>query len=137
MRFVAPLALALVLAGCDSATPTATPASAPAGCASLSPKGSIPEAQGTDLWALLFHELKIKTEIKIVLRVPGTGLITVKAHGPNGEPADPVWLTPHLSSTWDRPGDEIGTGWVFPVAGCWTIETTRPSGKGSVGLLVT
>lgn len=48
-----------------------------------------------------------------------------RALGPSGQVLDPTWGPSfHSSSNWDRqPGVEWGAGFVFPVAGCWRIET--------------
>ncbi|MGH8946355.1 MAG: hypothetical protein ACRDVL_09405, partial [Acidimicrobiia bacterium] len=70
-------------------------------------------------------------EIKIVWRATGEGDVTFQALGPNGSTVTPIWgPESHASSSWDsHPGDEWGTGWVFPEAGCWSVELRRDDGS--------
>ncbi|MET7747360.1 hypothetical protein [Micromonospora sp. NPDC005367] len=76
-------------------------------------------------------------ELKVVWRMTGSGDFAISATGPEGQVVKPVWgPEPHDSSNWERPGDEWGTGWVFPGAGCWTINATRTVGSGSLVLRV-
>jgi hypothetical protein len=99
---------------------------------------------GNSLWALLFPRgagapgLSSGAEEKIVWRMTGSGALRIWAIGPGGvtiEPAtDPI---PHESSSWTRPGDEWGTTWNFPTAGCWTVRASRAGGAtGSLALPV-
>jgi hypothetical protein len=85
--------------------------------------------EGVSPWALLFlrdGQLHPGQEAKIVWRMTGTGSLTIRAEGPAGGTVTPVGgPEPHISSTWQRPGDEWGTGWVFPAAGCWTVRASR------------
>jgi hypothetical protein len=96
---------------------------------------SVP-AEGFEVWALLFATYHMTIgqpvfipqdeEIKIVWRVTGEGDVSVQALGPDGSTLPPVWGPEgHIGSNWDRPGDEWGTGWVFPEPGCWSIEVER------------
>jgi hypothetical protein len=103
------------------------------------------EMRGTgSLWALFFptvgHEDPVVAgeEAKIVWKIGGSGDFTVGATGPDGAAATLVWgPTGHGSSTWERPGTEYGTGFLFPKAGCWTITAQRASGeKGELRLTV-
>ncbi len=66
-------------------------------------------------------------EIKIVWRATGDGDAEFRALGPDGASTSPIWgPDAHSGSTWDsHPGDEWGTGWVFPEAGCWSLELRR------------
>ncbi|MBO4210411.1 hypothetical protein [Micromonospora echinofusca] len=75
--------------------------------------------------------------IKVVWRMTGSGDLSISATGPDGRVVAPIWgPEPHGGSNWTRPGDEWGTGWVFPTPGCWTINLTRTSGKGHLVLRV-
>ena len=148
------LVCALAMAACD-ATPRTTAQTSPEsteGSASLAPvttstcpptaqldgNGGLPERQGAGtgatLWALFFPRepvLTAGTEIKVVWRMTGSGSLSISAYGPDGMVVEPVWgPESHGGSTWNRPGEEWGTGWVFPAAGCWTISATRTSGSG-------
>ncbi len=104
----------------------------------------MPERQGAGdgatLWALFFPtqpELTAGQEIKVVWRMTGNGDFSISAAGPHGAVVKPVWgPEPHSSSTWTRPGDEWGTGWVFPTAGCWTVSAKRANGSGYLVLRV-
>jgi hypothetical protein len=90
---------------------------------------------GVSLWALLFltgPRLVSGKETKIVWRMTGAGDLTIEATGPDGRTAEPRWLETHGDSTWSRPGDEWGTGWVFPAAGCWTVRAVRDGGASAV-----
>ncbi|MEO3892692.1 hypothetical protein [Nonomuraea sp. B5E05] len=139
--------------------PTGVATPAPSGAASATPgtgrsggckdavapaDGGFPEVQGTaqdaELWGLLFVKrtpIRHGDEIKIVWRMTGEGPLHVKATLPGGAAATLVWgPEEHGGSTWRRPGQEWGTGFVFPEPGCWKIELTRTRGSGHVWLAV-
>jgi hypothetical protein len=85
---------------------------------------------GTSLFALFFladnAPITAGQEVKIVWRMTGAGDLTINATGDKGARTRPTWgPEAHGGSSYDRPGDEWGTGWVFPSAGCWTIHATR------------
>ena len=96
------------------------------------------------LWALFFAraedggQVVHGKEAKIVWKIGGTGGIAFTTAGPSGAPAKLAWGPQgHGGSTWERPGTEYGTGWVFPAAGCWTITATRDDGtSGALALVV-
>ncbi|MGW0804879.1 hypothetical protein [Nonomuraea sp. NPDC002799] len=76
-------------------------------------------------------------EVKIVWRMTGEGPLRVTGTLPDGTSAKLVWgPEEHGGSNWERPGQEWGTGFVFPKRGCWKIELTRTRGSGHVWLLV-
>ncbi|GIF65918.1 hypothetical protein Ais01nite_39530 [Asanoa ishikariensis] len=77
-------------------------------------------------------------ETKIVWKIGGAGDFTVSATGPDGSQAKLAWgPTGHSGSTWERPGTEYGTGFVFPEPGCWTITAQRANGeRGELRLTV-
>jgi hypothetical protein len=127
----------------QSQTPTPTvsatcPASADIG---LSAAGQ-PERQGVGdgatLWALFFaHRAVAGQEIKIAWRMTGAGDLTMDATGPDGKTTKPSWgPEAHGGSTYQRPGDEWGTGWVFPTEGCWTVNAARTTGKAHMTIRV-
>ncbi|MGA5757248.1 hypothetical protein [Nonomuraea bangladeshensis] len=103
-----------------------------------------PEVRGTgegaELWGLLFGEVPLRrgAEVKIVWRMTGDGpLRKVEATLPDGTRARLAWgPEEHGGSNWRRPGQEWGTGFVFPERGCWKVELTRDHGKGHVWLRV-
>jgi hypothetical protein len=102
-----------------------------------------PEVQGTatnaELWGLIESTTGIpplaKSEVKIVWRMTGSGDFTIVALGPHGMNVSPSQgPAEHLGSNWNRPGDEWGTVFTFPVAGCWDLHTTRNNAFGDVWL---
>lgn len=89
-----------------------------------------------DVWALIFNTwnmpygdpvaIPAQREVKIVWRATGEGPLSLEAIGPDGSTVPPDWgPEPHLGSNWARPGDEWGSGWTLPEAGCWTFQVTR------------
>ncbi|MFY1673195.1 hypothetical protein ACN27G_25050 [Plantactinospora sp. WMMB334] len=136
--------------GTAEATATATaPAADPAPTCTtpVEPPEGPPEVQGVanagnSFWGLLFPrggpELRAGRDEKIVWRMTGSGSFGIRATGPGGANLGPVWgPVEHGGSSWTRPGDEWGTGWNFPTAGCWTLRANRSGGAtGSVVLRV-
>src|SRR5262245_49493065 len=98
------------------------------------------QATEATLWALPFAPLPFPTrhEVKIVWRMTGSGSPRFSATGPTGEDPDALQWGPeeHLDSTWNRPGDEWGTGFRFTEAGCWRITVRRGEGSGSIWVRV-
>ncbi|WP_406040960.1 hypothetical protein OG799_33050 [Micromonospora sp. NBC_00898] len=98
------------------------------------------EVAGTPgvFWALLFLQgarLPAGGPVKIALRVTGSGELTLTAVGPGGVTVEPESFDSHDGSTWVRPGDEWGSYWVFPTAGCWTLRAERTDGtRGALTL---
>src|SRR5215469_2159524 len=145
--------LLTLLAACSTSAPTSAPPvtqkSTPAptitgptapglkNCQPPSPidnSSSGPEVQGTatnaELWGLLESDPGIppltETEVKIVWRMTGSGNFTIVAVGPDGMKLPPSQgPSEHLASSWSRPGDEGGTVFTFPMAGCWDLHATR------------
>jgi hypothetical protein len=104
---------------------------------------SLPEVRGVardaELWGLLFAPSPFPTgkTIKIVWRMTGSGPLRVSATHPDGTRAT-IAFGPeeHSGSNWKRPGDEWGTGLVFPKSGCWKVHLSRDTGTGDVWLPV-
>ena len=144
-RIGAALLVAGLLAGCTSSGDSAPPPSAPA---AVAPSCGTPvngEMQGSgSLWALFFARAEdggavvAGKEAKIVWKIGGTGDIAFATAGPAGASATLAWgPTGHGGSSWQRPGTEFGTGWVFPSAGCWTVTATREDGtSGALAFVV-
>ena len=131
-----PIADGLVLGapGCKPPSP-ATPWQGP---------GGPPEVRGTvtggELWALLdggqVPEPK-GSQVKIIWRMTGNGDLRLSATGPVGQTVRPDWgPQAHGGSNWERPGDEWGAGFTFPVAGCWDVHAARDDVVGDVYLMV-
>jgi hypothetical protein len=104
-----------------------------------------PEVQGTatnaELWALLQSTSGVPPQanslVKIVWRMSGSGDFIIVALGPSGMKVSPSQgPNAHLGSNWNRPGDEWGTVFYFPVAGCWDLHATRGTSAGDVWLVV-
>ena len=114
---------------------TATPV-----CSSSTPaveSETFPEVQGigidASVYGLVFlsHPLPIRDgeEVKIVWRMTGDGDLAVTYEAPNARPGVLTFgPTPHASSSYNRPGDEWGTGFLFDQPGCWHIHlgSARP-----------
>ena len=138
----------LLIAGCTADRPRSERQSSgppPLPCptsAELSDGTGGPQRQGTGtdatLWALFFGPKAVAgQEIKIAWRMTGAGDLTMNATGENGATVKPVWgPEAHPSSTFQRPGEEWGTGWVFPTAGCWTFNATRTTGRAQLAIRV-
>jgi hypothetical protein len=161
-RFVSALALILLIAGCSS--PATAPLIAPSESSSPAPQmgdptpaaslscpatskipswgSNLPEMQGVGhgvtLFGLFFSpQATAGQQIKVVWRMTGDGDLSMVATGPRGKTLHPVWgPEPHSASSYYRPGDEWGTGWTFPEAGCWTIQATRKTGSARIALRV-
>jgi hypothetical protein len=95
------------------------------------------DTSGGTVYGLLFTTPPITagSEVKIVWRVTGTGLLSVVAADPSGA-AHPLAWGPELhgDSNWDRPGAEWGTGVVFDRPGCWHLRAAREGVQGDVWL---
>ena len=107
---------------------------------------SVPEVQGiatnATIYGLLFptHEGPVRAgdELKIVWRMTGEGDLSVRYFAPDGRERVLVFGPEyHEGSTYDRPGDEWGTGFLFDTPGCWHIQLQRSVGSGDVWLPVT
>ncbi|HEU0002257.1 MAG TPA: hypothetical protein VFQ36_15245 [Ktedonobacteraceae bacterium] len=104
-----------------------------------------PEMQGTgihaELWALIQSTSGIppvaNTLVKIVWRMTGRGYFSIVASGPSGMKVSPSQGPDgHMGSNWNRPGDEWGSVFTFPIAGCWDLHATRDNASGDVWLKV-
>jgi hypothetical protein len=96
-----------------------------------SPRGS--------LWALFFTPLPPPAgkEIKVVWRMTGVGEFTFRVSDTAGTVVPLAWgPVSHTGSSWDHPGDEVGTGFDFPHAGCWDIHVARSDTRGDLWLEV-
>ncbi len=73
-------------------------------------------------------------ELKIVWRMTGDGPLKVRFVGPDGKRhALAFGPTAHgAGSSYQRPGDEWGTGFRFTTPGCWHIRLTRSDDVGDV-----
>ena len=105
----------------------------------LEPTGDV-QATSSDIevWALFFATYEGLApgepvfvpegqEIKTVWRATGEGDVSFQALGPAGASTTSIWGPegPRSSNWGAHPGEEWGTGWVFPEAGCWSMELRR------------
>ncbi|MFG1682382.1 hypothetical protein ACGFNP_19600 [Nonomuraea sp. NPDC049269] len=126
------------------AVETPTPATTKVAChgtSMITQGGGFPEVRGVsrdaEVWGLLFAPVPFKRgkEVKIVWRMTGAGSLKVTAALPDGTRAKPTFgPEQHGGSTWHRPGEEWGTGFVFPKAGCYRVDLTRTRGSGHLWL---
>jgi hypothetical protein len=132
----------LLMAGCagDRHATSATPTSAATTCDSSTPivnsevKGVSADAS---IYGLLFltHQPPIRAgeEVKIVWRMTGTGDLSVTSTSPSARPGVLTFgPEPHNGSTYTRPGDEWGTGFLFDERGCWHVHLERGAVSGDV-----
>lgn len=69
---------------------------------------------------------------KIVWRAAGDGALSVSAVGPAGQLVTPYFQEEHSGSGWERPGQEWGSVWEMPQAGCWTFTAQRGNATASI-----
>jgi hypothetical protein len=93
------------------------------------------ESRG-EVWALLFFETAhVNEDAKIVWRITGeSDEFQAQAQSEDGTVIQPIWIEYHGGSSWQRPGQEWGTGFNFPTPGCWTITVSRGDTTGTISL---
>jgi predicted acetyltransferase len=105
--------------------------------------GSDNEIQGAtrhgSLFGLLFGERvppRAGDELKIVWRMTGKGPLKVSFTAPSGKRKALAFgpVAHGAGSSYQRPGDEWGTGFRFDTSGCWHIRLTRSDNVGDVWL---
>jgi hypothetical protein len=128
--------LGLILAACRAApeTPTPTPICIPSATtldeASGYPEIEFPASEGT-LWALLFARdgvFHAGTQARIVWKMTdGRGDIRLTAIHESGLQVGPVYgpISRQTRSQWNHVGQEWGSAFIFPEAGCWRILVSR------------
>jgi hypothetical protein len=82
------------------------------------------------IWALFFDAVppRANQEIKVVWRMTGAGDFTFQVSDMDGKTVPLVWGPEgHGSSSWNHPGNEVGTGFKFPHSGCWQIHVAKPA----------
>jgi hypothetical protein len=98
------------------------------------------DAGPASLWALVFHDhpFVVGEQVKIAWHMTGTGPLRLSASNLDTGKVVAPWNGPdaHSSSSWHRPGDEWGSVWVFPSAGCWRITAARSNVTGSLTVTV-
>src|SRR5260370_7882 len=89
----------------------------------------------TSAWIWAGVRVHSGQEVKVVWRMTGAGELQLGAVGPAGRRISPDWIQAHEGSNWQRPGQEWGSGFTFPVAGCWDLHATRGASSGDVWLV--
>jgi hypothetical protein len=72
----------------------------------------------------------VQRQYKLLWRATGSGDLLIYADGPSGRQIQPSQgPISHFRGTaqWGRPGSEWGSGWDFPVPGCWWFHIYRKS----------
>lgn len=136
---------ALPLNSTDAWQTTIPPFVAPTTCGAPTPVVTsaigFPEARAAavdaEAWALFFRPnsqpVTANQRVKIVWRMTGSGRFEVSAYSPTGLRVEPETGPDfHPSSNWARPGDEWGTWFKFPAAGCWNLHASREKSYGDV-----
>jgi hypothetical protein len=105
----------------------------------------IPEVQGrgegAQLWGLImarrFPIVAGRDGVKIVWRMTGSGPLKLAAYDSRGGRLGLAWgPEPHGGSTYQRPGDEWGSGFQFWRPGCYRLTARRTHGTAEVWLRV-
>ena len=117
------------------------------GCKPPSPinRGAgFPEVEGTSdqvqLWGLIMvngpdNPLRVNEDVKVVWRITGSGELLLTSIAPNGGTHPLQWgPDEHLSSTYQRPGQEWGAGYLFTQPGCWDLHAIRGTATADVWL---
>ena len=108
-----------------------------------------PGSGGGDLWALFFtvgrrdwedlaapvFRAAVGRPFKIAWSMKGEGPLQLVATTAAGEMVEPQVPPSMHGGTWR--GEEWGSGFVFPHAGCWQLQATRGSVSGHVDIEVT
>jgi hypothetical protein len=119
------------------------------GCRPASPitRGAgFPEVEGSStkvqLWGLIMagradKPVQVNEQVKIVWRVTGSGELRLTSIAPDGRTQPLQWGPDlHLSSTYTRPGQEWGGGYLFTQPGCWDLHASRGDATADVWLKV-
>jgi hypothetical protein len=91
-------------------------------------------------WFMSAYPPKAGVEDKTVWRLDGPHVLGTPRFILSG-PADQVgrlnWGPAlHNASSWTRPGQEFGTGLLFPSGGCWKVHVTLDQLAGDVYVVV-
>ena len=86
------------------------------------------ESSRGSFWALFFSSVPPPAgkEVKVVWRMTGSGDFRFRVSDSDGKTIPLTWGPEgHGSSSWSHPGNEVGTGFKFPHAGCWDIHVAK------------
>jgi hypothetical protein len=152
---VVALSAVVGLAGCTGSEPTVRPTvSATTSAATLGPLGKpgcepesprsamevqgTPGEPGTSLYGLVMVRAgealdQVGVDVKVVWRMTGEGDLNVRLIDPDGQRKALAWGPEvHGGSTYHRPGNEWGTGFVLDQPGCWEIRLSTDTSHASV-----
>jgi hypothetical protein len=102
------------------------------------PEAGMDNSRGS-IWALFFNPVPppANQEIKVVWRMTGAGDFTFRVSDMQDKTVPLVWGPEgHGSSSWNHPGNEVGTGFKFPHSGCWQIHVAKPAVDADLWLTV-
>jgi hypothetical protein len=102
------------------------------------PEAGFDSSSGS-FWALFFTPVPPPSgkEIKVVWRMTGSGDFVFRASDANGMTIPLTWGPEgHGSSSWNHPGDEVGTGFNFPHPGCWDVHVAKTTVDADLWLSV-
>lgn len=124
--------------GCHPASPVLLPQNGTPPVGSLDMPQVQGKVSGGELWALIFNgwPMQARQRNKIAWRMTGSGNLQLVARGPGGQIVRPTDFIPHDGSNWQRPGEEWGSEFIFPVPGCWNIHATRGNLSGDIWFMV-
>ena len=78
---------------------------------------------------------RVGDEVKIVWHLTGSGPLRITFTAPDGRVQPLVFgPEPHGASTYQRPGEEWGTGFRFTARGCWHVHFARADTTADVWL---
>ena len=87
--------------------------------------------------AIFAHEFTPPKVVDVGLKPSrSTARVELLTLGPNHQVPSSWGPDRHLGSNWNRPGAEWGTGFTFPVAGCWDLHATSDNAFGDVWLKI-
>jgi hypothetical protein len=93
------------------------------------PEAGFDSSKGS-FWALFFTPVPPPAgkDVKVVWRMTGPGDFVFRVSDTGGSTIPLIWGPEgHGSSSWNHPGNEVGTGFNFPHPGCWDIHVAKPT----------
>lgn len=102
------------------------------------PEAGFDSSKGS-FWTLFFTPVPPPAgkDVKVVWRMTGAGDFVFRVRDADGHTIPLIWGPDgHGSSSWNRPGSEVGTGFNFPHAGCWDIHVSKPAADADLWLNV-
>lgn len=137
------LFLMILSSACSDGEPTASKGERESKCDTPAPEvdgGMQATDSGGQVWVLPvggdFPPI-VGQEVKLVFRITGTGEFSVVAVDPSGTAHKPInGPDRHITSNFDRPGEEWGAVFQPDTAGCWQFQARRGDVSGSLAVSV-